>query len=112
MHAVAATVTTGSEALRHRLAATTELDDDLAEELATVASDELVRGARRSAAAHLLGAARVAARRPDRERYVLEATEQLLLAGQPLGELADEIDTFADTARRNYVAGRVALGER
>jgi DNA-binding CsgD family transcriptional regulator len=114
LHAHAARVVDGEAAvLRHRVAAASGANPGLAAEVAALARRQAAAGAWAAAADSLLAAARLSATRADRERFVLLAVEHLILAGSPneAAAFAEELATFADGARRNYVLGRLAMVE-
>jgi DNA-binding CsgD family transcriptional regulator len=109
LHLAAARVTQGEEALRHRLAAAHGPDAALVGEARALAGQRAADGAHGGAARILLDAAPVAATPAERERLVADAAVQLVVAGQPLGGLVEEVAGFADSAPRSYVLGRLAL---
>ncbi|MBL7498521.1 AAA family ATPase [Frankia sp. CN7] len=97
--------------LRHLVRAASGPDPALSAELAAAGRRQAGAGSWTAAADQLSAAARLAARRAERERLTLEATECLVLAG----ELADQeamVDTlrgFGENGWRSYVLGRIAL---
>jgi DNA-binding CsgD family transcriptional regulator len=97
--------------LRHLVAAANAPDARLADELSTLAGQQLTKGDLAAAADTFLLASRVAGTTAEYERHILAATDCMLLAGSvdDAGELAHELAAFSDTARRRYVLGRLAL---
>ncbi|WP_322780022.1 helix-turn-helix transcriptional regulator [Frankia sp. Cas4] len=97
--------------LRHRITATIVPDPDLAAEI-TVAAERLAVEARWAAAGDLmLDAARLTPDRPTQERLFVDAVDFLLYAGElaRAGRQTDHAGVIEDPARRNYLAGRLAL---
>jgi DNA-binding CsgD family transcriptional regulator len=99
--------------LAHRVAATSGVDPDLAEELAAFATRELRAGlvAAPAAAEVLQAAARVAGTLPQRQEYLVQALECLIAAGE-LGTAAHIAEALADTGPSpalDYVHGALAL---
>ena len=109
LHAAAARVTTGDDALRHRLAAAHGPHADLVAAARAAATNRAKEGMRAAAARLLLDAAPVASSPAAREALVLDATIHLLVAGEPLGRLAADVAGFAEGPARSYVLGRLAL---
>lgn len=110
LHQAAAALTSGTASLRHRVAAATGPDDELAHDLARQAEHDVARGARHAAAQHLFSAATLSAA-GDAETYVLRGAEQLLAAGQPLGGRLVDIEHYDEEAPRNAVVGLARLAE-
>ena len=113
LHAAAATVTTGDEALRHRLAAAHGPEPELVDAARRSARNHLATGARTTAARILLDAAPLAATPADSQHLVAIAAGYLVVAGQPLGPLADQMTEMTELtgcAHRSFVLGRLALG--
>jgi DNA-binding CsgD family transcriptional regulator len=98
-------------ALWHRAVAANAPDAALADDLARFAAGQLAGGAWAAAAEAFEAAARLSPARADQESLLLQAIEYQLVAGTlPTAlALADELGGFADSARRRYVLGRVAL---
>ena len=109
LHAAAARVTRGDEALRHRLAAAPGPDAGLVADARAVADRRAAEGSPAAAARLLLDAAPLAGTPAERERIVADAAMHLATAGQPLGGLVEEIAGFRDSAPRSYVLGRLAM---
>jgi len=112
LHARAAQLVEGeANTIRHRVAAASGPDHELAAELAALAGRQVRMGGSIAAADSLLAAARLRETRVQRERLVLEAVEQLLLGGNPSEAAAftDDLLSFADGARRDYVLARLAM---
>jgi DNA-binding CsgD family transcriptional regulator len=98
-------------ALWHRAVAASNPDAVLAGDLATFAVGQLAGGAWAAAAEAFEAAARLSPVRADQEGLLLQAIEYQLVAGNLPAALAmaEELAGFADSARRRYVLGRVAL---
>ncbi len=100
--------------LRHRAAAVTTFDDELARELAQVAEGRIhLPAGGAEAGAWFQLAARVSSRRASRERFVLRALEAHLAAGDRASAagLAGELSSFEDTPLRRYLQGTLHLFE-
>lgn len=111
LHARAAALLDHPAALEHRVAAALVENDELAAELAAYAGEEANQGALAAAAVHLQAAARLSRHQSARDRFLVEVVDLLLRAGEvaeALG-LAPELDQVADTARRRFVLGHLAL---
>src|SRR5918996_1020586 len=111
LHAAAATVTSGDEALAHRLAAAVGPDPELVAAARALAGEHIRAGAPAAAARQLLAAAPRAGSSGEREHLVAVAATELGLAGAPAGPLVAEVAGFAPSALRSYVLGREALNE-
>ncbi|WP_225752872.1 LuxR family transcriptional regulator [Actinotalea sp. Marseille-Q4924] len=116
LHARAAAVLDGEDALRHRASAAVGYDGALASELALAGEAHLARpGGAAAAAAWFRRAAAVAPDRAVREDLLLRALEGHLLAGDAGGAatLLPELPRLADSARRRYVEAslRLAAGD-
>jgi len=114
LHACAARLTHGGPVgLRHRVAAAGGPDPALATEVTGLARRQAGAGAWTAAADNLLAAARLAGTPAERERLVLEAVDHLLLGGSAAeaASFAEELASFADAARRDYVLARLAAVE-
>lgn len=109
LHAAAATVSEGDEALNHRLAAAVGADPGLVAAARERAKAHLATGAVAVAARQLLAAAPLAAEPSEREHLVAVAAAQLALAGAPMDGLVDEVRQFRESALRSCVLGRAAL---
>ena len=116
LHRAAAAVIPGAAGLRHRLAGCAGYDADLAAESLATARSEVDRGAYASAARLSMEAARVAPDPVTRDAAMLDALDQLLLAGNvaEVRERRHTADAAAPSARRSFVQGRLAyvLGPR
>jgi DNA-binding CsgD family transcriptional regulator len=98
------------DALRHRVEAELGGDPELAAELVTMARRDAAAGSWDTAARAYLRAARVAPRRPERERHTLDAAVCLLLAGD-VGEaraLVEGASEFLDGAALRFARGYLA----
>lgn len=111
LHARAARVTDGVASLDHRIAATLAEDPDLATAVASHARHEAGRGAVASAAGYLVAAARLSGARSDRERFLLDAVEQLLLGGEvaEASRLVHDVKALPESVRRDYLLGQLAF---
>ena len=100
-----------ASSLRHRVAAAPTEDARLAADLAAVGRREATRQAWASAAARLVVASRLSPARADRERLLLEAVENMVLAGDvpQASAYAEVVASFADSPRRHYVLALLAL---
>jgi AAA ATPase domain len=100
-------------AIRHRVAAASGPDPDLAEELAVLASRQVGVGAWTAAADSLLAAARLTATRGERAQFVLNAVDHLLAGGcaTEAATLGGQLESFADSGRRDYALARLAMAE-
>ena len=116
LHQAAAAVIPGAGGLRHRLAGCAGYDAELAADALATAEAEADRGAYASAARLSMEAARVAPDPADRDDAMLDALDQLLLAGNvaEVRERRSLIDTAVPSARRSFMQGRLAyvLGPR
>ena len=116
LHQAAAAVIPGAGGLRHRLAGCAGYDAELAADALATAEAEADRGAYASAARLSMEAARVAPDPADRDDAMLDALDQLLLAGNvaEVRERRSLVDTAAPSARRSFMQGRLAyvLGPR
>jgi DNA-binding CsgD family transcriptional regulator len=112
LHARAARlVGSKTAAIRHRVAATSRPDPGLAADFVTLASRQAAAGTWTSAAHNLLTAARLSATQDERERLILRAIDHLVLGGNLIEATmyADEVVTFSEGARRDYVMARLAM---
>ncbi len=109
LHARAATLTSGAVALDHRVAAALVDDPDLVRELVELAGTEAATGAWVSAAGHLVAAARLEPEVERREAILLDALGTYLRAGELPAALALVDEVKADSPRRRYVCGYLAL---
>jgi DNA-binding NarL/FixJ family response regulator len=99
-------------ALRHRVAAVTGYDDDLAADLRLLADQRRHQPAGAvEAAAWYQAAARVCSRDADREDLLLRALEAYLVAGDSAGAAALSmlLPGLDDTPRKRYLEGTVSL---
>jgi DNA-binding NarL/FixJ family response regulator len=108
LHAAAATVTEGDEALGHRLAASHGPDPDLVR-AARHRADALAAAAPVAAGRLLLAAASRAGSTDEREHLLALAAARLSMAGAPVDGLVDEVATGRPGALRSVVLGRAAL---
>jgi DNA-binding CsgD family transcriptional regulator len=97
-------------ALRHRVAAATGPDADLAADLAAVAQHEAQRHAWPAAAAHLVQAARLDPDRDRAQQRLLGGVNWMLLTGDvaQAGTFADEVGGFPPGPLRDSVLGFLA----
>jgi DNA-binding CsgD family transcriptional regulator len=111
LHGWAATLTEGTQALRHRVAAATGTDQDLAAELDEAAAAAAGRGEPGPAAAYLTQAAELGARGPDRARRLLGAFELLVRTADAAG--AESMRPLAEQlpagTRRDTALGHLAM---
>ncbi len=105
LHQACAELTSGSESLPHRVAASPGSDDALAAELAASADDDFARGNLTAAADRLLSASRIAASRQVREDSLLRAVEFLVHAGElpRAAGLFDAVLSCTDCPSQSYV---------
>jgi DNA-binding CsgD family transcriptional regulator len=99
-----------ADTLSHRIAATAGTDACLAQEVAANARHQAASGARAIAASRLAAAARLAPSQTEREQYLLEAVECMLIDGSTTEAIALEgtLITFRAAAYQRYVLGRLA----
>lgn len=111
LHARAATLLDGPASLEHRIAAALVEDPSLAADVEIQARFEAAAGAHAQAAAHFSAAAHLHPGRSTRERLLLDAVEVLLGAGSvtEAATAAAQTAGFLDSARRNYLLGRIAF---
>lgn len=116
IHRAAAAAIPGAGGLRHRLAGCAGYDADLAAEALATATLEVDRGAYSSAARLSLEAARVAPDPAARDDAMLDALDQLLLAGHvvEVRERRPQVEHAVPSAKRSFVQGRLSyvLGPR
>ncbi|HEX5195198.1 MAG TPA: AAA family ATPase [Solirubrobacteraceae bacterium] len=107
LHLALAELTDGAAALAHRVAASSDADDELAAELMEVGGAEVLEGRLTAGVDHLLLAHRIAASRALGERALLNAVDALGLAGDVprARELREAVQACADTARRSFTLG-------
>ncbi|HEX2041641.1 MAG TPA: AAA family ATPase [Acidimicrobiales bacterium] len=110
-HTRAGELVRGPLSLRHRAAAALLPDPALAAELVGAARRERTQGRPAAAGRWLLAAARLEAHRRSGDEHLLEGVELLLTAGEvaEASALGDALRDTADTARRGYVLGHLAL---
>ncbi|MFL5333829.1 MAG: LuxR C-terminal-related transcriptional regulator, partial [Geminicoccaceae bacterium] len=96
--------------LRHRVAATSTVNAQLAQDLETFARREAARGATTSAAANLVTASRLSPTPAERERRLLQAVSSMLLAGdrRQAALYAEDIAGFPGGPTRDKVLGYLA----
>jgi DNA-binding CsgD family transcriptional regulator/exonuclease VII small subunit len=111
LHRAAADLTSGSEALAHRVAGCTGADGQLAADLAARADAECVAGRLPAAAEHLLMAARVAGDRRSADAWLLEAVGLLIEQGDAARArgYAAQISEMVPSAQRDLLLGRLDL---
>jgi DNA-binding CsgD family transcriptional regulator len=104
-------VTDEGAALRHRVAAARGVDPQLAADLLIFGIQVARRGGWDAAADALLSASRLTADGPERDLRLLMATEFMLHGGaiDDAAAMIDEIERQAQTARRGYVLGSLAM---
>jgi DNA-binding CsgD family transcriptional regulator len=111
LHARAARiVSTEPAAVRHRAAAASGPDPELATRLITLAEQQALAGAWTAGADALLSAARLSPSQEERERLILRAIDHLLVGdnGIEAAPFANEFATLGDRTRQDYVAARLA----
>jgi DNA-binding CsgD family transcriptional regulator len=101
-------------ALRHRVAAATGPDEQLARDIAWHAGREAAREAWPSAASHLVTASRLTPDPADRQQRLLEAVRWIVLSGDAAqaATYGAELATFPGSARRDSVLGYLATVTR
>jgi DNA-binding NarL/FixJ family response regulator len=104
LHLAFARLTSGTESLAHRVAASEGADDALAAELVAAGEEEVSTGALTAGIEHLLAAARVAGSRPVREAALLRAVDCLGIAGDvPRAQrLREAVIACGDSPRRSF----------
>jgi tetratricopeptide (TPR) repeat protein len=116
LHRRAADVLGGSAGLRHRLLGTERCDGEVWSLVLDAAAGHAAAGSHGAAAWLLQQATRIAPTDEARERSVLEAVQQLLLAGRlaEAAALRPDVDAAASSPRRSFVRGQLAyvLGPR
>lgn len=108
MHRRAATLVSGSAALRHRVTSSRAPDTALATALIAQAEADHSRGAAQAAAEHLYTAASFA-EQPDRSRLILRGADLLVALGRLSATRVDEVERLPDSARRSLVLARAAM---
>ena len=108
--AAAGLLTDGAAALRHRVAAAAEPDEQLAADLTRFADDEARRQAWQSAAAHLVDASRLSPDPGEARRRVLRAVVWTVLRGDAgtAATFRAEIESFPPGPLRDAVLGSLA----
>jgi len=111
LHRQAAALTTGPAALAHRVAACPGADAGLAADLGARARAEIAAGHHAEAAGHLLAAAGVGERGPERDRLLLMAVGLLIDIGDAARArtFAAEVAGLPPSAPRSAVLGRLAM---
>ena len=109
LHAAAAAVTDGDEALTHRLAAAVGPDPDLVADARERARALIADGVPTAAARHLLAAAPLAPGPGEREQLMVTAAAHLALAGQAGPALVADLAGLPPSALRSCVLGRAAM---
>lgn len=108
LHARAAAVTEEPQALRHRVAAATGPDPDLATALVARARQDAERGQQVRAAERYFTAAALCRPR-ERADLLLRGADHLLAAGRPLGDRLSQVLELPASALRSSVVGRARM---
>jgi DNA-binding CsgD family transcriptional regulator len=110
LHARAASVVTESASWEHRVAALDRPDEDLAAQLERLAGGEAAAGRLALSATHLQWASDISPARADRERRLLTAALQLMLAEESRGlALREAVEAAAPSPLRSCVLGTMAF---
>jgi DNA-binding CsgD family transcriptional regulator len=111
LHRAAASLTSGSAALAHRVAGSAGADSRLAGELAASAAAACADGQLIVAAEQLLMAVQLADSRPTAEGWLAEAVGLLIDAGDAgrAREYAERVRAMAPSAQRDLLLGRLDL---
>ncbi|MDT3439328.1 MULTISPECIES: LuxR family transcriptional regulator [unclassified Pseudofrankia] len=112
LHARAASLTDDQATrLRHRAAAASGPDAQLAAELASLGRQKVHAGAWAAAANHLVAAAGLVSSRADHEQLSLEAIECLSLAGEvvDLDRETARVRSFRESGWRSYLLARLSM---
>jgi DNA-binding CsgD family transcriptional regulator len=111
LHRAAAGLTSGGEALAHRVAGSAGADSRLAGELAASAAAACADGQLIVAAEQLLMAAQLADSRPTAEGWLAEAVGLLIDAGDAgrAREYAEQVRAMTPSAQRDLLLGRLDL---
>jgi DNA-binding CsgD family transcriptional regulator len=110
LHARAASVATESASWEHRVAALDRPDEDLAAQLERLAGGEAAAGRLALSATHLQWASDISPARADRERRLLTAALQLMLAEESRGlALREAVEAAAPSPLRSCVLGTMAF---
>ncbi len=111
LHRWAAAMTDGSDSLRHRVAAASGTDPQLALELDTAAAVAARRGEPAPAAAYLVQAAELGARGPARATRLLSAFELLVRTADASGAeaLRPLVEHLPASTRRDTALGQLAM---
>ena len=110
MHARAALVVTESASWEHRVAALDRPDEDLAAQLERLADGEAAAGRLALSATHLQWASDISPARADRERRLLTAALQLMLAEESRGlALREAVEAATPSPLRSCVLGTMAF---
>ena len=109
LHRAAAGLVGGAGAVEHRVAAAVGADAALAAELETLAGDERAAGRWRSAADHLLSAADLSTRPPERAARLVAGVDTMLAGGDIARALRREAEVrgLPETPARSRVLGRL-----
>ncbi|MBV9943921.1 MAG: AAA family ATPase [Solirubrobacterales bacterium] len=104
LHLAVAKLSSGTTSLAHRVAASTDADDELATELGATGYAEVMEDKLMAGIDHLLLAFRVAATRQLGERFLLRAVDALGVAGEVprLQGLRDAIASCSDSPGRSF----------
>ncbi len=110
LHARAASVVTESASWEHRVAALDRPDEGLAAQLERLAGGEAAAGRLALSATHLQWASDISPARADRERRLLTAALQLMLAEESRGlALREAVEAAAPSPLRSCVLGTMAF---
>ena len=110
LHRAAAELLGTELALEHRVAATDDIDETLAAEVADAAAQLQALGAQHRAATYLLWASALTAQIEHSERWLIEAARLFLREGQTrrVAAMADRIESCHEHPARNLVLGTLA----
>jgi DNA-binding CsgD family transcriptional regulator len=111
LHRKAARLVQGSASLSHRVAATTQYDDELAEELERTAQAEEAQDLTSAATDHLLMAADLGSTESAREARFLAAIHVMILGGNDARaqSMKDAVEKCADGPAKSYALGALEL---
>ena len=110
LHARAASVVTESASWEHRVAALDRPDEDLAAQLERLAGEEAAAGRLALSATHLQWASDISPARAGRERRLLTAALQLMLAEESRGlAMREAVEAATPSPLRSCVLGTMAF---
>jgi ATP/maltotriose-dependent transcriptional regulator MalT len=111
LHRKAAHLVSGSASLSHRVAATTQYDDELAGELERTAQAEAAQDLTSAASDHLLMAADLTSGDTAREARFLAAIHVMILGGNDTRAetMRDAVEKCADGPAKSYALGALEL---